>query len=98
MRKQLRQRSLPQRNKEAQLRFWFFKILRQGGNIDGNQGGGRLRCEREPNVACAQHLLGQGSYRIADLHPENCAPKLARSEEHTSELQSRGQLACRPPL
>src|SRR5207253_5553683 len=34
-----------------------------------------------------------GGYRLTERHGWRIAP---RSEEHTSELQSRGQLVCRP--
>src|SRR5690625_6624230 len=38
--------------------------------------------------ASAGATLGEAGYQV----------KSFRSEEHTSELQSRGHLACRPPL
>src|SRR5690625_6390510 len=36
-----------------------------------------------------------GSIRVAGLDPRTDRSELTRSEEHTSELQSRGHLVCR---
>src|SRR5690625_5541455 len=38
------------------------------------------------------------TFTESGLLPQSAVARLQRSEEHTSELQSRGQLGCRPLL
>src|SRR5207253_9165978 len=52
--------------------------------------GGRLAAG-----AVRRHRLPGRHVARADLEPQLHALRLPRSEEHTSELQSRGQLVCR---
>src|SRR5439155_24774297 len=47
------------------------------------------RCARPPPAIRLQQQ---------PVHPAALKPDSRRSEEHTSELQSRGHLVCRPPL
>src|SRR5206468_13046221 len=41
----------------------------------------------------ALHLGSRAAYRVLEMH--GASPPAARSEEHTSELQSRSDLVCR---
>src|SRR5690554_489165 len=43
----------------------------------------------------AQNEVFKGNYQMAIVLPENLTSGLNRSEEHTSELQSRPHLVCR---
>src|SRR5690625_5800780 len=52
--------------------------------ISGHFSGARTRC-----------IMGVSTTIDAVAAHESAKPKLARSEEHTSELQSRGHLVCR---
>src|SRR5690606_41731000 len=52
----------------------------------------RLHPDR-PGAARLRHGLGRG--RRAGRGPEACRSRRRRSEEHTSELQSRENLVCR---
>src|SRR5437870_10269905 len=38
---------------------------------------------------------GSGTHAVRPFHALQCARRGVRSEEHTSELQSRGHLVCR---
>src|SRR5206468_12083145 len=57
----------------------------------------------EGNATQLQHPMTQGLTESLDLvlapfregQPEPALPRAARSEEHTSELQSRSDLVCR---
>src|SRR5439155_22762908 len=51
-----------------------------------------------PILQAKAHRPSRGNFRCLDLATGARQRKFPRSEEHTSELQSRGQLVCRPPL
>src|SRR3712207_7845952 len=61
-----------------------YTTLFRSGHRRGGRGTQRLAVERDAGV-------GQGEHR--DDH--EAGPRLPRSEEHTSELQSRQYLVCR---
>src|SRR5690606_41285003 len=60
----------------------------QGPRPGGDVGGGLRRRE-------AERLFQRGIVLDADTVDEAAQPVAARSEEHTSELQSRENLVCR---
>src|SRR3712207_8510874 len=63
---------------------------------DRRQGGdARLRRQRPRHPAHGRHAGGGGLGGSATLHARPPDAKLGRSEEHTSELQSRQYLVCR---
>src|SRR5439155_13662213 len=52
-----------------------------------------------PMYAIARRkAFDRASARLAAFRPRRVPPPYRRSEEHTSELQSRGHLVCRLPL
>src|SRR5690625_5921704 len=70
--------------------------------------GGTRWCGQTPQLLAEEHPASQARFtrRIISRAPPTCATPAAavdsvlgmpktRSEEHTSELQSRGQLVCR---
>src|SRR5690625_6525384 len=52
--------------------------------------GGRTGC-----CVAAAHVHSRSSCRARTVLRLRCPPRYGRSEEHTSELQSRGHLVCR---
>src|SRR5690625_6524319 len=66
-------------------------LLVLGGQLLGQL----LRCAIVTDAASGQSRIGHGAAGTAGgaLHPDFTAA--LRSEEHTSELQSRGHLVCR---
>src|SRR5690606_40019925 len=63
---------------------------RRSSDLREGRGGGRLALLRRPR----QHLLPARLGQPLSLHARR-RPALPRSEEHTSELQSRENLVCR---
>src|SRR5207253_11090604 len=56
----------------------------------------RLRIDRDVAEASVDHAVDRSAAQERDIAAAAHAKrKLARSEEHTSELQSRGHLVCR---
>src|SRR5690606_40849246 len=50
---------------------------------------------RDPDVAFYDFMAGKGKNSDYKKSLANCSDEFARSEEHTSELQSRENLVCR---
>src|SRR3712207_8148963 len=69
---------------------------RAGARPGAAAGGGPLPCERRARAACpASRQARPVSGRGASCQNQQRAESVARSEEHTSELQSRQYLVCR---
>src|SRR5690606_3651992 len=70
------------------------------GAVTGNQAMQMVRAGLKAiylsgwQVAADNNAAG-AMYPDQSLYPANAAPELCRSEEHTSELQSRENLVCR---
>src|SRR3712207_7410279 len=65
----------------------LFRSERLERLLDAHEHGGLLRLDRTATAECKQ----DGGHR----HVVGCLPQRVRSEEHTSELQSRQYLVCR---
>src|SRR3712207_7876116 len=64
-----------------------------------DRGGGVLDGDLPPVPGDEGRVVGQGDHRLLPEHPPHRVldglPRVLRSEEHTSELQSRQYLVCR---
>src|SRR5207253_7259254 len=77
----------------------LFRSRYRGGPPGGRRGGGRgLRAALRQPCSCAPRGLRDPRIKrtgSALPHTGESADRPGRSEEHTSELQSRGHLVCR---
>src|SRR3712207_6914178 len=76
--------------------FPYTTLFRSGecehrGEADGVHGPGRMPGSRARVAGCRS----RGRSMARDGGPDREAPRRVRSEEHTSELQSRQYLVCR---
>src|SRR3989442_4151337 len=56
---------------------------------------GGLSCGRSAQANCAVHVEHRRSLTVRKVHRHGTHVQSGRSEEHTSELQSRPHLVCR---
>src|SRR5690606_41468312 len=91
----------------AQLRRLHFSPTRRSSDLVGNGPGrpkrgrwssaelaaGRRGSSRRASGPCPHPAVEEG--HISRLWPPVCLPAVGRSEEHTSELQSRENIVCR---
>src|SRR5690349_23997155 len=70
--------------------FPYTTLFRSGGVVGDLRGEGLATVEERPGPRGA---VGQGGHE--EGHGDGLAEGTARSEEHTSELQSRRDLVCR---
>src|SRR5690625_6434322 len=74
-----------------------FDVLNIGNLIDSSWGVSRLPLDSNPMVYQGPDANGNAQFTVASEISSGAKSFIdnVRSEEHTSELQSRGQLVCR---
>src|SRR5438445_3294573 len=70
-------------------------ILDLGNRVCAAQGGRRVRNDRVEDLGAVEEPPEERIYVSPEKVSANVAGRVARSEEHTSELQSRQYLVCR---
>src|SRR5690554_7643994 len=83
---------------QRELREQLFRASTKRGNQD-NQNDNKANILRQAELRLAKaQLLGYRSHAdyVLEERMAQSADKVNRSEEHTSELQSRPHLVCRP--